>query len=359
VVQLIQRTAERLDIPVMSPSSLAVRISVWENGRAVPDPSYRRLFREIYGKTNDELGFPDEPDADPLGDELHDRFVVAQRVDAAAVDLFRTQVESFRHADRRFGSAARLAQLRSHITEVESLLRHTLVRQHRASLAAALTDAATLAGWDSLDSGDAALAWDYHERAKLAAREAEAPDLLAHATAQQASILLDIGRDADALLLLEEAQSLASPTTPRLLRAWLAAALGEGYAAVGNRDGALRAFDQAEKLLPPETTHPTLAFLFLGGSHLDRWRGSALARLGEPESIDQLTAVLATGAGEFVRAHAAVRVDLAFAHARAGDRDATLSYAQQARRIIGQVGSVRQRRRLEKLILPGSAALSA
>jgi transcriptional regulator with XRE-family HTH domain len=359
VVDRIRAIADRLDLPVMAESSLLVTISTWENGRRMPDPNYRRIFRELYGKTNEDLGFPVDPASEELVDELMDHLVVAQRVDAETIDLFRRQTDVVRRADRRFGSAVRLDQLRSHINEVEQLLRHMIIRQHREPLAAALTDASTLAGWDALDSGSTRQAWAHHETAKLAARESGSSALLAHATGQQAFILIDIGNTADALVLLHEAQTIAGDRTPPLLRSWLAAALGEGYAAAGDRDGALRAFDRASELLPTETTHPELAFLFLGGSHLARWRGDALARLGEPEAIQQLTMVLDSAPVDFVRARASVHVDLAFAYAHAGDRDAARDHARQARRLISQVGSVRLRRRLDGLVLPGSASSAA
>jgi tetratricopeptide (TPR) repeat protein len=354
VVARVRGIADRMDIGVMTPSSLAVAISTWENGRRTPDAVYRRIFRELYGKTNEELGLPADLPAEPLAEELADHLVVAQRVDAQTVELLRQQTEVARRSDRRFGSAVRLDQLRTHIAEVEHLLRHTIIRQHREELAAALTDASTLAGWDALDSGSIRQAWDHHEQAKTAARESGSAALLAHATGQQAFILLDIGNTTDALMLLQEAQSIACDRTPPLLRAWLAAALGEGYAAAGDRDNALRAFDHANALLPTETTHPDLAFLFLGGTHLDRWRGNVLAQLGEPDAVDQLTAVLAASPDDFVRARAAVHVDLAFAHARAGARDAAQEHARQARRLVSQLGSVRLRRRLDRLRLPDS-----
>jgi tetratricopeptide (TPR) repeat protein len=356
VVDRMIAIADRLDLGVMAKTSLAVTISVWENGRRTPDAVYRRIFRELYGKTNEELGFPPDPASEPLAEELADHLVVAQRVDAQTIDLFRQQTEVVRQTDRRFGSAVRLDQLRTHISEVERLLRHTIIRGHREQLAAALADASTLAGWDALDAGSVGQAWEHHERAKTAARESGSAALLAHATGQQAFILIDIGRTADALSMLQEAQEIAG-SAPRLLRAWLAAALGEGYAAVGDRDGALRSFDQASTLLPAETTHPELAFLFLGGSHLARWRGNVLAQLGEPEAIQQLTTALATSPADFVRARAAVHVDLAFAHARAGSRDAAREHARHARRLVSQLGSVRLRRRLERLVLPGSGAM--
>lgn len=49
-------------------------------------------------------------------------------------------------------------------------------------------------------------------------------------------------------------------------------------------------------------------------------------------------------------------VDLAFAYAAAGDRDAARSYAQQARRLALQIKSDRQLRRLTRLTLPTGKA---
>ena len=93
------------------------------------------------------------------------------------------------------------------------------------------------------------------------------------------------------------------------------------------RDDAQRAFDTASHLSPP-TPPTTLPFLFLGDSHLDRWRGNALARVGDTEAIDQLTDALARLPALWARARAALLVDLAHAHAAAGDRDAALIYAR-------------------------------
>jgi hypothetical protein len=49
-------------------------------------------------------------------------------------------------------------------------------------------------------------------------------------------------------------------------------------------------------------------------------------------------------------------VDLAFANAAVGDRDAALAYLRDAKRLAGQIKSDRQRRRLARLILPGGRA---
>ncbi|MGH3708671.1 MAG: tetratricopeptide repeat protein, partial [Pseudonocardiaceae bacterium] len=80
----------------------------------------------------------------------------------------------------------------------------------------------------------------------------------------------------------------------------------------------------------------------------------ALARLGAPEAIDQLTAALARLPADFARARTGLLVDLAYAYAAAGDRDAALVYARQARLLAAQIKSDRHQRRLNQLVLPGS-----
>ncbi|MGH3825243.1 MAG: tetratricopeptide repeat protein, partial [Pseudonocardiaceae bacterium] len=139
-----------------------------------------------------------------------------------------------------------------------------------------------------------------------------------------------------------------------LLRAWLTAAYGETLAAAGHADDARRAFDTASSLLPADPIDPALPFLFLADAHLDRWRGHVLARIGAPEAIDQLTTALARLPADFVRARTGLLVDLAYAHAAAGDREAALAHARQARRLAAQIKSDRQQRRLSRLVLPGS-----
>lgn len=355
LARAINARAAAHGLPERSVPSRKTDISRWENGHVVPEPPMRAVLREIYGRTDDDLGFPTGDFAGPSGDELAERLVIARRVDEQTIELFRDEVISVRHADRRFGSAARLERLRGQITEIEGLLRHTILRRDRAPLAGVLVEASTLAGWNSLDIGSLAQAWTHYERAKYAAMESGSTGLLAHATAEQAFVLIDTGKVDDALALFEEARSIGE-RAPELLRAWLAAAEGEGHAIAGHRDEALRAFDEADTLLPNEVVHPELPFVFLGGSHLDRWRGNALVHLGAPEAIEHLERVVDDARStSFVRAGAAVYVDLALAYSASGDREAARTYAQQARRIISQVGSVRLRRRLERLVLPGDS----
>ncbi|WAL63757.1 tetratricopeptide repeat protein [Amycolatopsis cynarae] len=354
VIRLLRQRAHSLDIPVMTETSLKTKLSVWENGHEQVSEPYRRLFREIYGRTNEELGFPAEED--DQSNELRARLRLARTIDTTTVEVFRQQVDNARHVDRRFGAISLFEQLHSNIKQIEDLLRYSMIAGHRGPLAGVLTEVSTLAGWNALDRNAYSQAWDHYERAKAAAREAGSAPLLAHATAEQAFVLVDLGEVEQAARQLAHARAIAEGVASPLLRSWLAAAHGEGLAATGQRDEALRAFDAANALLPENPQDPALPFIFLGGSNLDRWRGNALAKLGEPAAIDHLTDVLARVPGEFTRARVGTLVDLAFAHAAAGDRDAARHYAQQARRVASQIKSDRQLRRLSTLILPGNTS---
>ena len=113
-IALLERQARADQITIMTSTSLKTKLSRWENGHeSVGLPEYRRLFREIYGRTNAELGFPEEPDEHPETAELRSRLALARTVDRQTVDLFRQQIDHARHVDRRFGGVTLLDQLRS------------------------------------------------------------------------------------------------------------------------------------------------------------------------------------------------------------------------------------------------------
>jgi tetratricopeptide (TPR) repeat protein len=359
VITMMLGRAEMLGMPVMTPTSLKTKLSSWENGRTAVSTTYQQLFRDIYGLTNEELGFPPASEEDDGVEELRSRLTIARTVDAGTVARFRQQVDNARHVDRQFGGITVLDELRSHMDQIERLLDYSTMRGQREALAGVLTEAAALAGWEALDRNAIRQSWDHHERAKAGAREAGSPLLLAHSLAQQAFILVDIGEADAAVDQLDEARALAERAAPTLLRSWLAAAHGEGLAAAGRRDEALRAFDDADNLEPTNLVNPDLPFLFLAGGHLDRWRGNVMSRLGEPDAIDQLTSTLPQLPRDFTRARTVMLVDLAYAYAAAGDRDAALTHARQAKRLAMQIKSDRQLRRLNRLILPTSSTRTA
>ena len=299
-----------------------------------------------------ELLAPPRPEkADLVTLELRQRLNAARSVDLAVIDLLREQLDALRRLDRQMGAIVAYGEVREKVEQVRQLHSYSLTPDTRAALAGVLSELGALAGWEALDRYEVARSWEHHELAKHAARDANSPNLFAHAVAQQAFILSELGEVHLAEAQLAETRSLVERTAPRLLKAWLAAAHGEGLAAAGRRDDALRAFDAAATLLPSDAVDPALPFLFLESVHLDRWRGHALVKLGDIEAVGVLTHALERLDPTFTRAETSLRVDLVRALVATGLHDEARVHARRAERLASEIGSVRQQHRMRTLAL--------
>ena len=163
-------------------------------------------------------------------------------------------------------------------------------------------------------------------------------------------MLLDLDQPIQAFQLVREARVEAGHKVAPRLVSWLWAAEAETAATAGDHRGCRQALDHAQATLPAGAARdPELPYLSLDEHHLTRWRGSALARLGDQAAVDQLSAALECVDSESTRARGSLHIDLAQALVLAGGRDAADEHVQFARRLAGQTGSVRQQRRLAAL----------
>ncbi|MFC4244882.1 hypothetical protein ACFOYW_16025 [Gryllotalpicola reticulitermitis] len=353
-VQVFLETAQAWRIP-MRPSveSLRGSFSRWENGRQQPGEMARQVLRIMYAATDAELGFDTEPEPSQphtQEDELAARLVSATRVDPVLIEVLTGEVEGLRHQDRAFGGALLSERMAGLVGQLTRLMDYSLTPASATALASVLADAATLAGWQAVDTGASVRAWEHFTLAAHAARIAGSPTLLAHALGERAYAVLEAGDAVAARQTISHALTLAP--LPGRVTAWLHAAEGELSAAAGDRDGALSAFDAAARHLPSSgVSDEDSPFIMLNEAHLTRWRGSALALLADPESVTDLTAALGrfeTGASS-VRATAGLHADLAAAYVIARDRDRALHHLRQADGLATQIGSLRLAKRLERL----------
>ncbi|WP_026198032.1 hypothetical protein [Sciscionella marina] len=314
-------------------------------GALLPDTA--RLLEHICGMSTDEL--LSRPQHDDEGEELRDRIRSAARVDVSTVGLLHEQLDGMRRLDRQLGGVVAHEDVCAKLRQVSDLHSHSITPGTREPLAALLAELGTLAAWQALDMGKLGEAWHHYEDAKRAAAETTDPAFRAHTAAEQAFVLLDLGQTTLAAELLGELRN--NTACPPLLRAWLAAAHGEAFAADGQRSASLRAFDDAAALLPTEDDANSDGgpYIVLDPVHLARWRGHTLARIGEPQAIDVLTGALDQLDPTFTRAATALHVDLAAAFARQHDAQNTRAHAEQATRNADVIGSRRQLRRLERL----------
>ncbi|MFB7649334.1 XRE family transcriptional regulator [Streptomyces sp. NPDC056084] len=355
-IGVIERIADGIGIPG---AMLGLAARPWEADQGptqVTAPSATLGRPPVIGRQSPvpafELALPMDDEALELKREL----ARASAAEGTVARLYAMQIDTMRQMDRQMGAATVLPQLEAQIAQMEDLLGYRSAPGGREPMAAALTEAATLAGWQALDLGLYQKAWRLHETAKSAARQSGSAALLAHAMGQQAYVLLDLGEADQAVEQVQFARESAGGELPPLMETWLFAAEAEAHAVAGHEALCRAGMDRAEAVRPADPADPTLPFLFLGGSHLDRWRGNALATLGADEALEDLTASLASmDLSGFTRAEAGVRCDLAVVLARRGEREEARRQALRAQDLAALTSSVRQRRRIAQ-VLAGTAS---
>ena len=354
MVREIERYAREHMLDVPTTASLRVYVSEWENGKRKISARFAAILRPLLGLTDAELLGRKEVAAPPLADgygDLISRIDSARSVGLGMVKTFMDQTELLRTMDRQMGAAGLVDQMTGHLATLEDALTFAVLPETRRPVARALAAAATLAAWQALDAGAVERAWRNYELGKRAAQEADEPMYLAHAMAEQAYVLCDAGRPDTAVALVREAQRSGGTRMSPRLHAWLHAAEAELCAKAGLHDDCRRALDKAAAVLPPgdEVRDPDMLSIFLNGSHLARWRGNALAMLGDDEAVSSLYTALDAMDSTFIRAESGLRCDLAQAHLARGEHGQAEEHLRAARLLASRTGSVRQRRRIDQL----------
>ncbi|MCX5110669.1 XRE family transcriptional regulator [Streptomyces sp. NBC_00378] len=355
LVHEMQRFAERRLLDIASAASLKTYVSEWENGRRTITDRYAGILRPLLGATDAELRGETEaaePQADGYADLLS-RIDAAGTLSESMVPSFLAQTELLRTMDRQMGAAGLVDQMNGHLAAMEEALTFAVLPGTRRPIATALAGASTLAAWQALDAGAVDRAWRRYELAKKAAQDAESPLYLAHAMGEQAYVLADAGRPQLAVELVRDAQRTQPERQSPRLRAWLAAAEAELCAAAGPEMEleARAALERATELLPDdgEVRDADMLSIFLNASHLARWRGNVLAKLGDASAMEELYASLRSADESFVRANSGLHCDLTQAHLARGELDEARSHLQKARLLANRTGSVRYRQRVELL----------
>jgi tetratricopeptide (TPR) repeat protein len=281
--------------------------------------------------------------------ELLRQITAARSIDRTVVRVLQGETDTIRLLDRRLGAPAVAGKLEAHIGHIETSLCYSLRPGNRQQLAAVLADASALAGWQAIDMGRLPRAWTHFERATAAAREAADPCLLAFAAGEQAYVLLDLHRPAEALAMVRAAYAETRTAIPHQVRGWLRAAEAEMAAAAGQESICRTALDSAAREVSHGAASEDLPYLALNETHLARWRGNCLVPFGDPQTADDLNAALTAMDGSFTRAEAGLRCDLAAALHVRGERDEARLHLKRARELAQVTGSARQRRRVREL----------
>ncbi|MFB6983971.1 XRE family transcriptional regulator [Streptomyces scopuliridis] len=354
LIREIEEYARRHVTDVAATSSLRVYVSEWENDKRTISDRYAVILRHLLGVTDAELRTAPATFGLSVADGYDDllaRIDSASSVGHSMVKSFNDQTELLRTMDRQMGASGIVDQMTGHLAALEDALNFGVLPETRRPVALALAGAATLAAWQALDTGAVERAWRHYELAKRAAQDADEPMYLAHAMAEQAYVLSEAGRPALGVALVRDAQRTVERRASPRLRAWLYAAEAELCAQAGMSDDCRRALEAAEATIPAgtEDRDPDMLSIFLNGAHLARWNGNVLAMLGDDDAVGSLYGALEVVDPSFVRAQAGLRCDLAYAHLTRGEYDQANTHIRQARLLANRTGSVRQRRRIDRL----------
>jgi transcriptional regulator with XRE-family HTH domain len=152
-----------------APASLKSLLSRWENGHATPDAANRALLARLYGRSAAELGLAC-PDVGTAGaGRLRARLAAAAALDAGLLRTWSDQLDLAHRLDDEVGAAGASGVVRALVAELDRALVHATTPGVRARAAVLVAHAATLAGWQELDLGDAEQAWLRFARAREAA----------------------------------------------------------------------------------------------------------------------------------------------------------------------------------------------
>src|ERR1019366_10734931 len=106
----------------------------------------------------------------------------------------------------------------------------------------------------------------------------------AFAAGEQAYVLLDLHRPAEALAMVRAAYDAPHEPIPHQVRGWLRAAEAEMAAAAGEESACRDALDLAARELGHSPAGEDLPYLALNDAHLARWRGNCPVLVGGPPS---------------------------------------------------------------------------
>lgn len=312
-------------------------------------PDHARVLFGLGVNNADTSDLTDDLELRQQHDELIARLDAASSIDSTMVAILSVDTNNLRLMDRKLGAAAIADKMRAQINQVQRALHHAVRPGIRAKLAHILAETASLAGWQAIDRCALAEAWQHYEMAKAAAHQADDPALVAYVSGEQAYVLADLGRPAEATELLQHVHATHRTRIPALTRTWLSAAEAELAAILGDEHTCRTALDQAAALLRDSGPDPDMPYIALDRHHLARWRGNCLVRFGDPETVEDLRSALAGMDGTFNRAEAATRCDLAHALLAAGEPEAAQPHIHRAQQLAAMTGSRRQRRRIDEV----------
>jgi transcriptional regulator with XRE-family HTH domain len=332
-------------------------VSRYERGKRIPRPSIVRLYAASYGVPEGELlraaaaersarGIPsltvggDGPFAAAadgedsamkrrgfvgaaalsvgLAAEPWGRLAYALGHGPVDADLTENLVErtsALFAAEERMPARQLYASLAAHLDHLTALLPGAGAQ--RAPLLVAAGETAALAGWLCYDMGDLTTARRYYDTASQAGQAAGHPPVEALVLAYTSYA---VGDPTTARSMLRAAQQHVRAPGCATARAWISAREAEESAAIGDREGALRALERAQAVYDYADAEGEQAWVrFFSRARLDSMTVAAYARLDHPDLAAVSEAALAALQPQDAKVRAVILGDVATAYVTRGE----------------------------------------
>ncbi|WP_191272640.1 helix-turn-helix domain-containing protein [Nocardiopsis terrae] len=245
----------------------------------------------------------------------------------------------------------------AHVHLAEQMLGNARGTPFHTELSAAASEASGFAAWLNADLGDMGSARMHYRTAVVRARQAGMRLLDVYMLGSLAAFEIDVAEDPElGLGLVQEAEHVLGPSAHPTARAWLACISALAHAGTGDRVCAARAIRHAEReVASPDNAQPPWPWVFaFDEAKVAGYRALVGVRLRSPHEARAAFAEAVAPSPRNVKQSALLKVELASAHAEAGDVDEAFRLAREAlatgvrfgsERVVGRVRSFRRRYR--------------
>jgi transcriptional regulator with XRE-family HTH domain/tetratricopeptide (TPR) repeat protein len=348
LIDALITTANRLGLPSPTPSSWKTLISMYENGRRPMGTDHRKLFRETYQVTDEELGLstalahPTEPVGDAVAapatwstPTLAPALAPPSRI---TLDYLTSVLQQHVQAEPFLGPQLLLAPVSSHMSHVERLCGEAdgPLRRDVLRLGARYGE---FLGWLHQDAGHPTAAMHWTGQAMLYAQELGDPALTAYLLQRRGNIATEAGYPGHGAGLALAALRHASALSPRL-HAVVLRQLAKSKAALGDAHETKRALEAAFAAADHEDESVLAGYCTT--AYIEMEAANCQVLLGQPE---QAVATYESGLRHWPTAQERDRglclARLATAHAIVEDVEGAHQAAAQALVVARSTGSAR------------------
>jgi hypothetical protein len=245
----------------------------------------------------------------------------------------------------------------AHVHLSEQMLGNARGTPFCSELSAAASEASGFAAWLHADQGDMGSARMHYRTAVVRARQAGIRLLDVYMLGSLAAFEIDTAEDPElGLGLVQEAEDVLGSAAHPTARAWLACVGALAHAGIGDHSAAAHAIGRAEReVARPGNANPPWPWVFaFDEAKVAGYRALVGVRLRQPHDARAAFAEAFNPTASSAKQSAVLQVELASAHAEAGDVDEAFRLAHEAlttgvrfdsERVIGRVRSFRRRYR--------------